>query len=390
MKLIFLFCLVVLCTSCKREPAYYDPRGPEFAGDQSCVQCHKSQHEDYLHTAHRLATAPALPEHMLGDFATHNSYAFDASTTVKVEQRGDSVYHVLYKGGKEVQAYPVGILFGTKHAQTSAYWKNHNTYELPVSYYTDYKSWGMSPGYEPVGAYFDRKIPKDCYACHASYAASHARTGAGGFADYDAEDVISQKNLLYGVDCERCHGPAKKHVDHHSRFPDEKQAKYIASFKSLTTKQQNDACAICHSGVDGVRVKPVVDFRPGEALEEYYRILPKEKYDVHGNQFAALSQSECFVKSGTMTCVSCHDPHKDSSHDAFSFGNTCMQCHKGVAHRDPQAASMNEKQLLSGCVGCHMPKQASEAITFRLAGKATPSEYRLATHRIAIYRNENP
>jgi len=377
-------CAAAFSFSCNRESEYYDPRGPEFAGTSSCMECHADIHSHYTQTAHWLASAPGNPENVLG---LHSATGFDYGDgrVVKIEQQGDSVYHTMYENGKKVQSYPVGLVFGSKHAQTSAYWRNHNTYELPVSYYKDAGEWGMSPGFEPVGAYFDRKIPKDCYTCHASFAAAQPRTGQGGMVDYDVQDFISPDALVLGIDCERCHGPAKKHVEEHRKFPNLKSARFMTSFPSLTTKQQNDACAICHSGVDGARVKTPFDFRPGDAMEDYYRILPKEKYDVHGNQYAALSKSACFQGSGKMTCVMCHDPHRDSSHDPSFFGNKCLQCHAGVTHSTGRAASLDAQKLVAECVGCHMPKEASSAITFRLNGHATPSDYRLANHTIGIY-----
>jgi hypothetical protein len=41
--------------------------------------------------------------------------------------------------------------------------------------------------------------------------------------------------------------------------------------------------------------------------------------------------------------------------------------------------------LENNCIDCHMPVQASQAITFHLSGQKEKSAYRLRTHRIGIY-----
>jgi hypothetical protein len=64
-----------------------------------------------------------------------------------MEKRNDSLYQVLYKNGKEVEAHRFEIVFGIKHAQTSVYWRDRNTYELPVSYYNSINNWATSPDF---------------------------------------------------------------------------------------------------------------------------------------------------------------------------------------------------------------------------------------------------
>ena len=172
-----LFTLVVLLaflTGCKNESDnYIDPRGTDYAGSESCIQCHKIQYETAFHSSHFKATSPATKENILGHFTKgQNTFVYDKDTKLVMEERNDTLYQVLYKNGKEVEAHSFDVLFGTKHAQTSAFWKDHYTYELPVSYYKSLNSWATSPGYSATVANFGRKIGKECYACHSSNIAS--------------------------------------------------------------------------------------------------------------------------------------------------------------------------------------------------------------------------
>lgn len=371
------------------DSAYIDPRGTDFAGDQSCIQCHGGISHSALATAHYRATAPATPANVLGSFTPgQNTFDYGNGKKLVMERRGDSLYQVLYEDEAEIRAYPFDIVFGMQNAQTSVYWHHANTYELPVSYYRSANDWGTSPGFSSTEPYFKRKAIKDCYACHSSNVRSNANTTSSGnsnFLTQDIEDVISKKNILYGIDCERCHGPAKKHVDYHLKFPEAKTGHDITSYASLNNTQKLDACAICHSGSDGMKIKSRFDFRPGDNLTEYYRNRETSQIDVHGNQHGLLTKSKCFTKSGTMNCTTCHDAHANAAKNPEAYSAICVNCHKTTVHKKETVAMINPVQMKQNCIDCHMPEQSSQAISFKVSKDAKPSAYQLRTHRIAVY-----
>lgn len=386
--------LIVFLSGCKNESDnYIDPRGTDYTGSQSCIECHKVQSESAFHSSHFKASSPATKENILGHFKnSRNVFVYDKETKLVMEERNDSLYQVLYKNGKEVEAHPFDVLFGTKHAQTSAFWKNHYTYELPVSYYKSLNSWATSPGYSASKVNFERKIEKECYGCHSSNIASRYVTTSSDsitFMNVEVEDFMSPKTLIYGIDCERCHGPAKQHVQKHRKFPDLKIAQNITSFKNLNRQQKLDACAICHSGNDKLKIKSRFQFKPGDDLLDYFRGVPGSNdsihYDVHGNQLGLLAQSKCFKKSEKMDCMTCHNPHANASSNLAGYTAICMSCHKGIQHNAATLKTMSGSLLAQNCVECHMPKQMSNAITFQLSGSKQKSNYILRTHKIGIY-----
>lgn len=389
-KSLFIFILPLLFLSCGDKDAdYIDPRGTDYAGAQSCIQCHKATYESELAHAHYNATAPGTPENVLGNFSDgHNTFIYENGVKIVMEQRGDSIYHVLYKDGKVQKAYAVGIVFGSRNAQTSVYWENHNTYELPISYYNSVDNWGTSPGFSSLQPQFDRKVIKDCYACHSSNASSSAVKGASdkiNFMTADIQDIIDPKTIVFGIDCERCHGPAKQHVNHHLKFPEDKTAHGIVKYASLTNQQKLDACAICHSGVNGIKVKSTFSFKPGDKFSDYYLKPQSDNYDVHGNQYGLLSQSQCFIKSDNLNCVTCHKPHEGKKQKPEKFTPVCAGCHKGITHSAGTSQTISLKHLEKNCVDCHMPKQPSQAIIFQQYKNSEFSKYLLRTHKIAVY-----
>jgi predicted CXXCH cytochrome family protein len=397
-KLRILFAITVLavflsnCTN--KSDEYIDPRGTDYAGSESCIQCHQTQYDMALKSSHFKATAPALLGNVLGDFDKGNhTFIYDKNTKLAIEKRNDSLYQVLYKNGKEVEAHPFDIVFGAKHAQTSVYWRDGNTYELPISYYHSIKGWATSPGFPADKPYFDRMVMKDCYSCHASNASSRMvqqNSAERNLMSLDVEDRIDPKTIVYGIDCERCHGPARKHAEFHLKNPNVKVANSIASFKTLNRQQKLDACALCHGGNDGMKMKSRFDFKPGDNLSEFYRstksITDTATFDVHGNQFRLMAQSKCFINSEKMDCITCHNPHENASKNIASYSKICMSCHQtGIKHSEKTLKTMSGSLLASNCVECHMPKKSSGAIKFQLSDSKQLSNYILRTHKIAIY-----
>lgn len=387
--------LTVLLTNCtNKSDEYIDPRGTDYAGSESCIQCHQAQHDATSLTAHFKATSPGTKENILGHFKDgRNIFVYDKDTKVVMEERNDSLYQVLYKYGKEVHAYSFDVIFGTKHAQTSGYWKNNYVYELPISYYKSINNWATSPTYSATTPDFDTKITKECFACHSSNISSRyvttKSTETYTFMGMEVEDFMGKNTLIYGIDCERCHGPAKDHVQAHLKFPDLKKAKYMVSFSTLSRQQRIDACALCHSGNSKSKLKSRFQYKPGESLSDYFAENPNSRdtlnFDVHGNQLGLLSQSKCFKKSPTMDCITCHNPHQDTPQNHMSYSKICMSCHQDSKHTATTLQTIAKSKLANNCVECHMPKQDSRAIRFQQSNAADVTHYSLRTHKIGTY-----
>ena len=68
-----------------------------------------------LQSSHFKATAPAISGNVLGNFDKGNhTFIYDKDTKLVMEKRNDSLYQVLYKNGKEVEAHRFEIVFGSK------------------------------------------------------------------------------------------------------------------------------------------------------------------------------------------------------------------------------------------------------------------------------------
>ena len=93
-----------------------------------------------------------------------------------------------------------------------------------------------------------------------------------------------------------------------------------------------------------------------------------------------MTFSRCYTESGgAMSCLTCHDPHRDSDRSPAFYEKRCLACHSSeksgqlanadytgihplkqgesdVAGKPRRAASICKVNPAKDCLGCHMPK----------------------------------
>ncbi|KQM78793.1 hypothetical protein ASE74_12570 [Pedobacter sp. Leaf216] len=361
-----------------------DIRGEAYAGAATCVKCHKDLAQSFAHNAHVLTSKPVVDAALLKIFSPDsNRFLFDEHQKVVIEKRDSGIFQVAYQNNKAVRAQKFDIQFGSgEKAYTYGYWIGNKLYELPLSYFSAIQNWAISPGFPKNTFYYDRAITSRCLECHASYVDVKIKQESA----FSKEEQMEKGSVIYGIDCERCHGPGKQHVVFHMENPEEKTAKFISIFKTLSRKQKMDVCGVCHSGNTLVAQRSVFVFKPGDDLDAYYSQdfvgFGGGGIDVHGNQSAMLKGSNCYQKSETMTCQSCHSTHENIKGNLAIYSQRCINCHQTTRHSQ---ATLAKGSLTSNCIDCHMPKESSKLISFQQAGKDHLSAYMLRSHHIAIY-----
>ncbi|MBB6238479.1 mono/diheme cytochrome c family protein [Pedobacter sp. AK013] len=361
-----------------------DIRGETYTGAATCVKCHKETGQSFIHNAHGLTSKPIVGQQFLQVFTPDsNVFNYDVHQKVVIEKRAGGIFQIAYVDGKEVRAEKFDMVFGSgEKAYTYAYWKGKKLYELPLSYFSAIRNWAISPGFPKQTFYYDRLIGSRCLECHASYVDKKITQTSGVSTDEELE----RGALIYGIDCERCHGPGRQHAVFHLENPEVKTAKFIAIYKTLSRKQKMDACGVCHSGNALVAQKSVFGFQPGDNLDDYYAQdfagFGGADPDVHGNQTEMLKGSNCYRKSETMTCQSCHNTHENIKGNLNLYSQRCINCHQSANH---SKTTLAKGSLSTNCIDCHMPKESSKLITFQQAGKADLSAYLLRSHHIGIY-----
>lgn len=254
---------------------------------------------------------------------------------------------------------------------------------MPITYFTAANTWSNSPGF-PDKVIFNRLITSRCLECHTTYAKTISIEGK-------EPEQFDRKQMILGVDCEKCHGPAAKHVEFQMQNPRERTAKYIINPATLTRLQNLELCALCHGG-RMQKIKPSFEFTAGDKLSDFFMVdttAPNpDNIDVHANQYGLLRASECFKMSATLTCNTCHNTHENERGRTTLFSERCMTCHDKEHGTFCKLNSLTTASLKKNCIDCHMPLKSSRNIAVMLPGEAFATAALIRSHYISIYPEE--
>jgi hypothetical protein len=197
--------------------------------------------------------------------------------------------------------------------------------------------------------------------------------------------------MIYGVDCEKCHGAGAKHVAFQKAHPTDTTSQFIVNPAKFTRQQNLDLCALCHAG-RFTKTHPSFSFTAGGKLSDYFNMKdtvgrPAATMDVHGNQYGLLAASKCF-RNSEMTCNSCHNTHENEKGKLQLYAQRCMNCHVGGHEKVCKLTPTKGHAIDNKCIDCHMPRQPSQSIALMLQGSNTLKPALMRTHLITIYPAE--
>ena len=167
----------------------------------------------------------------------------------------------------------------------------------------------------------------------------------------------------HSIGCEKCHGPGGHHeMSVEAGFPDPA----IAGTSESSATQINHICGRCH---DFPRWESLSKSRTDPALYRFQSLTPWAGADVS-------PESE-----GTLSCVTCHDPHRNVQTSTTVSEGKCLSCHTGNAVPGSPSKDSNGSVVATilpetsrpttpskrtqtacpvnpakGCLQCHMPR----------------------------------
>lgn len=379
-----------------------------YVGSDSCKSCHEKQHAEWAATWHAKMERLPSPDIVLGDFnnrvITYKDVAVKGKDgkeeklafQVRTSQRdGKFFFTVLDKdNAANDQTFEIAKTLGGKWDQHYEIRIGENFFPALVRWNVAAKDWNIA-SYRPEdwvaadGTPDGRPLRLDeisksrvaeakCSGCHT--------TGYEFYKDAAAGHWKARGQGELGIACERCHGPASKHV------AEAEQAKaggkklaadattIVHPLKDLSPLQQTQVCAQCH-GRNGNKTVPDLAFQqgflPGDIdmttrsrfwsysgtsnPDEYKYFWPNDWAKRNRQQWQDFQKSTHFNKAG-LSCITCHTFHGQAEGAQLRQkpSELCVGCHTSASY-----AKRGNAELFAGspmhkagvqCVDCHMPK----------------------------------
>lgn len=339
-----------------------------YVGDAACGGCHHDISQIHHNSNHAL-TLHAMEIGSVGKATPPVGHITGLPFMLKTVKNG--YYIDTYPPSGAVQK--MDYAFGTgKHGVTYAsVMPDNHLLEMRASYFPRTRQWRTTPGQE--------KFPHD--VAGRVYAAEFSRKCLGCHVVTLPPQALTPERRFLGVGCEACHGPASAHVAVMEARPRGTTLAdpHIERIKTWGAQRINEMCGKCHGTADSVGSS-----RPDLLLTPRF-------------QPYALMLSRCFQESkDTLSCVTCHNAHQNTSHDQKAYEAACLNCHAGKAQdtgEKAQSKIQNPKSITApvsgktcpvnprtGCVGCHMP--TGRVMPGSMVSSVAPDHY------IRVYRPE--
>ena len=348
----------------------------DYVNGDACADCHRDIAETYRKTGMGRSFSIPTAANVVEDYAHANTVFHEPSGLhyTMVERNGEFFERRSQAGfdGKETNVMEERIDYAIgsgNHSRTYLHRApDGQLIELPVSWYSEGSGyWAMSPGYDWKNqADFGRAITGECMFCHNGYPEG----------DAGLERSMFPATLPQGIDCQRCHGPGRAHVEaaRSGHATQELLWSTIVNPGRLGRERQLEVCMQCHLETRSREPneqrafdRTTFSYRPGQPLGDFKLYVSPADQDKHAGSGAddtfeiahaayRLRMSACF-RNSQMTCLTCHDPHDiPRGREAVAhYTEVCLSCHKAVAHTVALPKT-------STCLTCHMPKRRTEDV----------------------------
>jgi tetratricopeptide (TPR) repeat protein len=348
-----------------------------------CATCHAERYERWAASTHGRAGGEPTPDVVIAPFDGAPILFSDGEVVPRISPDGVYEFVIRQEGHPEL-VYRVDGVIGGGHmvgGGTQGFtWRMSDGTErfLPFDWSRHAARWfcntgtRLDQGWLPITAELALADCGDwpplrvlgtvdrfgnCQGCHGSQI----------ITDQPVGEMYRTRFTTLRINCESCHGPGRAHVN----LAQSGSLGFDAEtgFASLTTLDEDeslDLCFECHALKDVVQEGHL----PGASFRDYYALkfpvlgdepfYPDFRVKTFAYQETHLS-SACYL-SGSMTCVSCHEPHGQAYQDEFGAplqgrfdDGQCTSCHASKATDVERHTFHREGSEGSLCVSCHMP-----------------------------------
>ncbi len=332
-----------------------------YVGAAKCGECHQTIHKSQQNSLHARTffTTTGLDAVQLPDQPIKDRYTPAVTHTLTREQgRIHAETRVDDQTFRAIVDYGIGS--GDRGLTLVGHDSSDRARELRLSKYSDGSGWDVTIGQRPHPKNHEEYLGVSLTADEL-HGCVHCHTTDGRAARERIGPTVADR----GIGCERCHGPGANHVKAvETQFAD----LAIARPQLFSAERQVKICAQCHSP----KGNPILN--------------PDDKTTI---RFQSLHfvKSRCFTESnGSLSCLTCHNPHRDAESSPAYYESKCLSCHAPVSG---PTAKLGKTGSADGhvvcpvnpktdCLNCHMPVEK----------KAIPQAH-FSDHHIRIHRENS-
>jgi hypothetical protein len=318
-----------------------------YAGPQICADCHPGEAALHSRSGHAQTLRPA-GQRLLARRLDGRTVADPELPAVRWSYRLRGGQLHVARTASRVEECVAEYAFGSgRHATTFVNVIDPGIpaiLEHRLTYFTLDGVLGLTPGHEvkppppgltPMGGVPPPNSARTCFECHTTQIS--ARGGPR----------IDEETMIPNVSCERCHGPGRAHVTAARNGLARSQIAMSFGPDRWTAESLLALCGNCHRHPAGPR--PVEIRRDDPNLARFQPI--------------GLLQSKCYRQSaGTLSCLTCHDPHAETSSNRRDYDAICQNCHGRAAPPVELGLGVTRPRVVCAvepdgrCVECHMPR----------------------------------
>ena len=256
-----------------------DGAAPGYVPDEACAQCHREIFDSFMQVGMGNAFMRPRAEVFIEDFQDNHYHHEPSQRHYEMMREGDRLFFRRYQlddTGQEIHIFEeeVDWILGSGYTSRSYLFQTEvgELYQLPIAWYSQTNSWGISPGYDtPYHLGVTRPVRRECMFCHNSY--PNVPTGN----DTPLEPHLYPHDMAEGLGCQRCHGPGGEHTRISIAEPINYEAirTSIVNTDGSDTEALNGVCYQCHMqptvAIPGTRHLGRTDysFEAGDPLADY-------------------------------------------------------------------------------------------------------------------------
>ena len=351
-------------------------RPVDYAGPESCKECHPGNHDDWRGHAHRRMNALATPENVLGDFSGNARIEFKGGAGTfftegdkfrMVTQRGDlrRVYDITRTIGSRFYQYYVGKLIEGPDIDESP--RREVEHVLPFGYWLDAREWVPAVRtfriedadhypFDPYAKHQFAAYDGECGNCHTTMPIGDWMIHSSGrklFSEYTPRDVSFHFTAYLAEAYPGIVPPAaalKLQPDNAApaaldALPDDYPTRDLSVTLGIS-------CEACHYGAAEHVARSTKE--KSDLLPSFFPVSPHLylKGDAHEN---AIGKSDL---NRNFTCSKCHSGDRTEYASGHHVLNSTEYADavRGACYAPPGPGAESTRQLT--CVHCHDPHKS--------------------------------